>query len=87
MLDIAFTFQIVATNSPDIYGVVGDLPPGVTMDTDTGIISGTPTGSPGTWEVLITAENEYGDTNQVFTINVTEEDAGIFNDDFNDDFN
>jgi hypothetical protein len=38
-----FSYQITATNLPQSYSVTGALPTGVTIDTTTGLISGTPT--------------------------------------------
>jgi hypothetical protein len=40
---VAFTYQIVATNSPTSYGATG-LPSGINIDASTGLISGTATG-------------------------------------------
>ena len=37
----AFSYQITASNSPTSYGATG-LPPGLTVNTSTGLISGTP---------------------------------------------
>jgi hypothetical protein len=39
----AFSHQITASNSPTSYSVSGTLPPGLTLDGATGLISGTPT--------------------------------------------
>ena len=39
---IPFTYQITASNAPTAYGASG-LPPGLMVDTTTGVISGTPT--------------------------------------------
>ena len=38
----AFSYQIVATNSPTSYSATG-LPAGLSVNTATGLISGTPT--------------------------------------------
>ncbi len=53
----AFTYTIVATNSPTSYSVVG-LPPGLTLSGNT--ISGTPTPTSGTWSVTLGATNASG---------------------------
>src|SRR5205085_6317585 len=49
----AFTYQITANNNPISYNAT-DLPGGLTVDTTTGLISGTPTAT-GTFPVTITA--------------------------------
>ena len=58
--DAAFTYQITATATPAVtsYGATG-LPAGLTVDTATGIISGTPT-AVGTSNVEISATNTNG---------------------------
>src|SRR6202007_1063429 len=55
----AFSYQITATNSPTSYGVTGTLPAGLTLNTGTGLISGTPSAT-GTSNVTITATNASG---------------------------
>jgi uncharacterized protein YhjY with autotransporter beta-barrel domain len=54
-----FSYQIVASDSPTSYAVTGGLPPGVTLNTTTGLISGTPT-TAGTFNVSVTATNASG---------------------------
>ncbi|MGH8047245.1 MAG: glycosyl hydrolase [Chthoniobacterales bacterium] len=53
-VNVAFNYQIAATNSPTSFGVTGTLPAGVTVNTSTGLISGTPTAA-GTFNVTISA--------------------------------
>ena len=52
------SYQIVADNSPTGYTVSG-LPPGLSCNVGSGLISGTPT-QPGTFSVSVQARNIYG---------------------------
>jgi hypothetical protein len=52
------SYQIVADNSPTGYTVSG-LPPGLSCNVGSGLISGTPT-QPGTFSVYVQARNIYG---------------------------
>ncbi len=54
----SFSYQITATNSPTSYGATA-LPAGLTLNTSTGLISGTPTVA-GTSTVTLTATNAGG---------------------------
>lgn len=54
----AFSYQIEASNSPTSYDATG-LPDGLTVDTATGLISGTPT-VPGEYTINISATNADG---------------------------
>jgi uncharacterized protein YhjY with autotransporter beta-barrel domain len=53
-----FTYQIVASDIPTSYAATG-LPPGLTLNTLTGLISGTPT-TAGTFNASVTATNASG---------------------------
>jgi hypothetical protein len=54
----AFSYQITANNNPGSFSAIG-LPPGLSLNTGTGVISGTPTAS-GTFHVTITAIGQVG---------------------------
>lgn len=55
----AYAFQIIASQVPTGYAATG-LPAGLTIDTDTGRITGAPTAI-GTFNVTLTAHTAYGD--------------------------
>jgi hypothetical protein len=64
----AFTYQIVATQSPTSYNAIG-LPTGLSVNTTTGAITGTPTVS-GTFNVTISATNATGSDSETLVITV-----------------
>ena len=64
----AFNYQIVATNSPDTYGATG-LPTGLTINTATGLISGT-ANSLFTGSIVLTASNSAGTGTLVYALTV-----------------
>lgn len=71
-----FNYQVTASGSPTGYSVSGTLPSGLTLNTTTGLISGTPvSGSAGSYTVFITATNSNG-TSSPFTLTITVSDPG-----------
>lgn len=65
-----FSYQIAASQSPTSYALTsGSLPPGVTLNTTTGVLSGTPT-TPGSYAPGFTATNALG-TSSAVTVNIT----------------
>jgi hypothetical protein len=66
----AFSYQITATNSPTSFGASG-LPAGLTVDTGSGLISGTPTGASGTYSVTLSATNNVGTGTAPLTLTIS----------------
>lgn len=66
---VAFTYQISATNSPTSFGVTGTLPTGLSVNTTTGVISGTPTAA-STKSVTLKAINAGGTGTAVCVITI-----------------
>ncbi len=66
---VAFSYQITASNSPTSFGATG-LPSGLSVNTSTGAITGTPTAA-GTSTVTISATNAGGAGSATLTITVT----------------
>ncbi|HLF51648.1 choice-of-anchor D domain-containing protein [Flavobacterium sp.] len=64
----AFTYTIVATNTPTSFSATG-LPAGLSINTSTGVISGTPIAA-GTTNVTITAANAGGTDTETLVITV-----------------
>ncbi len=66
----AFTYDLQASGTPTSYALAsGSLPPGITLNTATGRLSGLPT-SPGTYTPGFTATNAYG-TSPAVTVTLT----------------
>ncbi|HWZ94317.1 MAG TPA: glycoside hydrolase family 88 protein [Opitutaceae bacterium] len=65
---VPFSYQIIASNSPTSYGATG-LPTGFSVDTSTGLISGTP-GAPGISSVTLSATNAGGTGTQALMLKI-----------------
>ena len=65
----SFADTIVATNTPTSFHVTGSLPPGLSIDTTKGIISGTPS-SAGTFVDTIKASNAQGTGIEILIITI-----------------
>jgi hypothetical protein len=70
----SFSYQIAASNSPTSFGATG-LPPGLTLNTSTGLISGTPS-TAGTSTVSISATNSAGTGPATLTIIISSGGGG-----------
>jgi len=71
----AFSYTITTNGTPsgaNPYSVTGTLPSGVTLDTATGVISGTPAaGAAGTYPVTVAVNTTIGAVNKAVTITIT----------------
>jgi hypothetical protein len=63
-VDQPFIYQITATNSPTSFGIIGTLPAGLSLNTVTGAITGTPS-TVNTSAVMMTATNSGGNATPV----------------------
>jgi hypothetical protein len=66
MVGSAFSYQITASNGPTSYNATG-LPAGLSVNTGSGVISGTPT-TAGTNSVIISASNANGTGSNTLTL-------------------
>lgn len=65
----SYTYGIQADNSPTSFAAIG-LPPGLSLDPNTGVIFGIPS-RPGIFFVNLTARGEFADATSLITIEVT----------------
>ena len=65
---LPYSYTIVATNAPSSYNATG-LPTGLSIDTTTGVISGTPIGS-GTYNINIQAINAAGSDSKTLALSL-----------------
>jgi uncharacterized delta-60 repeat protein len=70
------SFTVTATQSPKTFSASG-LPPGLTINSKTGVISGTPTGT-GTYAVTVTVGNAGGSVATGLTISIGSPDETRF---------
>ncbi|MDD5672792.1 MAG: Ig-like domain-containing protein [Chitinivibrionales bacterium] len=68
MVGQAFSYQITAANGPTTFNATG-LPAGLSVNTGTGLISGTPTVA-GTYSVTISATNSGGTGSATLTVTI-----------------
>ena len=71
----AFTYQIKGSANPTSYSAA-NLPPGLTVNTATGLISGTPTLA-GNWQVVVTATNAAGSGSAIVDFDILQAGGGI----------
>ena len=75
------TFTVIASGHPDpTFSLSGELPTGVTFNTTSGILAGTPaTGTAGTYPLIFTASNGiFPNATQNFTLTVIEVFSELF---------
>lgn len=66
--NVEFSDSVSATNSPTYSVTAGSLPAGITLNSSTGLVSGTPSGAVGTaYSFTITATNSDGTVSQAFS--------------------
>ena len=73
---VPFSFAVAATQLPTLYAASG-LPPGLTINPASGVISGTPKGA-GTYTVALTISNSSGFSTSNLTISVASSGGASF---------
>lgn len=68
-VDLPFEFQLNVTGTPPITFSATGLPPGLTINATTGLISGTPT-SPSNSSVTVTATSIYGSDSETLSLQI-----------------
>ncbi|HXQ80244.1 MAG TPA: putative Ig domain-containing protein [Opitutaceae bacterium] len=71
-----FSFTVTATQLPTSFTASG-LPPGLSINSTTGVISGTPTGA-GTYNVTVTVSNSSGASSSSLTISIDSSGGASF---------
>jgi len=72
----SFTYQITADNAPTSFNAI-DLPAGLTVNTTTGEISGTPTAAPGTYSIGLVATNIGGDGTATLSLSLAAKELTV----------
>ena len=70
-----FNYQITASSTPTSYGA-SNLPPGLSIDSGTGLISGSPTQT-GIWQIVLTATNAAGSGSAVLELEILQAGGGV----------
>lgn len=70
-----FSYQTTASGSPTAYSAA-NLPPGLSINPTTGLISGIPTAG-GTWQVVLTATNGTGSGSAILNLNIVQTGGGV----------
>ena len=70
-----FNYQITASSAPTSYNAA-NLPPGLTINTANGLISGSPTQT-GIWKTVLTASNAYGSGSAVLNLEILQAGGGV----------
>ena len=69
---VVFLLPTLTAGTPTLYTIAPDLPPGLTLDSKTGVIQGTPTSKSTRTTYTVYASNLYGSTSVQFDIAIVE---------------